>query len=72
MPKNSDTQYVEIKVHKSVSATGVKQIKEFAKRLETDKIFSQKVTRKIINELSKEINIKAWDKILEKFDIKPS
>jgi hypothetical protein len=31
----------------------------------------KKVSQRIINELSREINTKAWNRILEKFDIKP-
>ena len=70
MPTTLEKEYVTIKVPKSIGAAGIKQIKEFAKRVETNKISIKKVPQKIINELSREINAKAWDRILEKFDMK--
>ena len=63
--------YVTIKVPKSLGAARIKRIKDYAKSVEEEKSTPvKKVPQKIINELSREINAKAWEKILKKFDIK--
>ncbi len=66
MATTLDKDYITIKVPKSIGAAGIKQIKEFAKRIETNKISTKKVPQKIINELSREINAKAWEKLKQK------
>lgn len=67
-----DKDYVTIKVLKSIGTARIKRIKEYAKSLEQEKSAPvKKVPQRIINELSKEINAKAWNRILEKFDMKP-
>ena len=66
MPTTLDKEFVTIKVPKSIGAAGIKQIKEFAKRVQTNKISPKKVPQKIINELSREINAKAWERLKQK------
>jgi hypothetical protein len=64
--------YVTIKVPKSIGVARIKRIKEYALAVEKEKSApTKKVSQRIINELSKEINTKAWNRILEKFDMKP-
>jgi hypothetical protein len=67
-----DKDYITIKVPKSIGAASIKRIKDYAKSVEKEKAMPvKKVPQRIINELSREINAKAWDRILEKFDMKP-
>jgi hypothetical protein len=67
-----DKDYVTIKIPKSIGTTRIKRIKEYALAVEKEKSAPvKKVPQRIINELSKEINAKAWNRILEKFDMKP-
>jgi hypothetical protein len=67
-----DKDYVTIKVPRSIGAARIKRIKDYAKSVEKEKSAPvKKVPQRIINELSKEINTKAWNRILEKFDMKP-
>jgi hypothetical protein len=67
-----DKEYITIKIPKNIGAARIKRIKDYAKSVEEEKIAPVKrVPQRIINELSREINAKAWDRILEKFDMKP-
>ncbi len=67
-----DKDYVTIKVPRSIGAARIKRIKDYVKSVEEEKSAPvKKVPQRIINELSKEINTKAWNRILEKFDMKP-
>jgi hypothetical protein len=67
-----DKDYVTIKVPKNIGASRIKRIRDYAKSVEEEKSAPiKKVPQRIINELSREINAKAWDRILEKFDMKP-
>jgi hypothetical protein len=63
--------YVTIKVPKSIGVARIKRIKEYALAVEKEKSAPTKKVSQRINELSKEINTKAWNRILEKFDMKP-
>jgi hypothetical protein len=59
-----DKDYVTIKVPKSIGAARIKRIKEYAKSVEEEKNPpAKKVPQRIINELSREINAKVWDRI---------
>ena len=65
-----DKDFITIKVPKSIGNARIKRIKEFALALEKEKTTPiKKVPQRIINELSREINAKAWEKVLEKFDM---
>jgi hypothetical protein len=59
-----DNDYVMIKVPKSIGAARIKRIKEYALALEKEKSAAvKKVPQRIINELSREINAKVWERI---------
>ncbi len=59
-----DKDYVTIKVPKSIGAARIKRIKEYALAVEKEKSTPvKKVPQRIINELSREINAKAWERI---------
>jgi hypothetical protein len=67
-----DKDYVTIKIPKSIGTARIKRIKEYALAVEKEKSAPiKKVPQRIINALSREINAKAWNRILEKFDMKP-
>jgi hypothetical protein len=67
-----DKEYITIKVPRNIGASRIKRIKDYARSVEEEKSAPvKKVPKRIINELSREINAKAWDRILEKFDMKP-
>ncbi len=62
-----DKDYVTIKVPKSLGAARIKRIKDYAKIVEEEKFAPvKKVPQRIINELSREINAKAWEKLKAK------
>ena len=62
-----DKDYVTIKVPKSIGAARIKRIKEYALSVEKEKSAPvKKVPQRIINELSREINAKAWEKLKAK------
>jgi hypothetical protein len=62
-----DKDYVTIKVPRSIGSARIKRIKEYAKSLEEQKSNPvKKVPQRIINELSREINAKAWEKLKAK------
>lgn len=62
-----DKDYVTIKVPKSIGAARIKRIKEYALAVEKEKSAPvKKVPQRIINELSREINAKAWEKLKAK------
>ncbi len=57
-------EYVTIKVPKSIGAARIKRIKDYAKSLEEEKSApTKRVPQRIINELSREINAKVWERI---------
>jgi hypothetical protein len=56
--------YVTIKISKSIGAARIKRIKEYALAVEKEKTAPvRKVPQRIINELSREINAKVWERI---------
>jgi hypothetical protein len=62
-----DKDYVTIKVPKNIGAARIKRIKEYAKSVEEEKNTPvKKVPQRLINELSREINAKAWEKLKAK------
>jgi hypothetical protein len=57
-------EYVTIKIPKSIGAARIKRIKDYAKSLEEEKSApTKRVPQRIINELSREINAKVWERI---------
>jgi hypothetical protein len=59
-----DKDYITIKVSKSIGAARIKRIKDYAKSVEEEKSAPvKKVSQRIINELSREINAKVWERI---------
>ena len=61
-----DKDYIVIKVSKKIGTEGINRIKAFVKSLEADSGKPKKLNQKIINELSREINKAAWDKLKQK------
>ncbi len=67
MPTETLTKdYVTIKIPKSIGTAKIKRIKEYAKAVENEKGNLKKVPQRIINELSREINAKAWERLKAK------
>jgi hypothetical protein len=59
-----DKEYITIKVPKNIGPARIKRIKEYAKSVEEEKNAPvKKVPQRIINELSREINAKIWERI---------
>jgi hypothetical protein len=61
-----DKDFITIKVSKKIGATGIKRVKDFVKSLESANGKPKKVNQKLINELSREINKAAWEKLKRK------
>ena len=62
----TDKDFVTIKVSKKIGPAGIKRVKDFVKSLETNNGKPKKLNQKIINELSREINKAAWEKLKQK------
>ncbi len=59
-----DKDYITIKVPRSIGAARIKRIKDYAKYVQEEKsVPVKKVPQRIINELSREINAKVWERI---------
>ena len=63
-----EKDFVTIKVSKKIGTAGINRVKAFVKYLEVDNGKPKKLNQKIINELSREINKAAWDKLKQKRD----
>lgn len=63
---STDKDFIIIKVPKKIGRARIKRLKDFAKSLEDDKTLPKKVNLKLINQLSREINKSAWEKLKKK------
>ena len=61
-----EKDFITIKVSKKIGTSGINRVKAFVKSLEADNGKSKKLNQKIINELSREINKVAWEKLKQK------
>lgn len=61
-----DKDYIAIRVSKKIGRAGIKRLKDFVKSLEAENEKPKNPNQKIINELSREINKAAWEKLKKK------